>query len=376
MTFFKILLILPSVVLPLAGPALAQVAAPSSARPANGISYSAANIIYRASGIRLEGSATQPAKISSPEMDIQAGAIAFDLAGNALTEVRALGKVRFKMTAQPKAGGQPLLVNANADSAVLVRQSRQLTLKGNINGFYQLASGGKVILKGDTGVFTYGADRVLVDVTGGREPMVLTLPAEAIAKAGSLGEVTVTGKNFAYDSVTGVARLTGGARAVSAPGPTQFDVSAPEFQLTRGADGTISLLKCVGRTQMKATFPPSVPAAPRALPQEEIGGEKGATGPVGKTSTTLGRPTRVEASGDGAVIDRAASTMVFEGNVRGFYTLSGGTGTAASGAQNFNFAGSKASFRYNPTGAEDPRAGLSVEVLNANIEGPGFDFGF
>ena len=101
----------------------------------------------------------------------------------------------------------------------------------------------------------------------------------------------------------------------------------------------------------------TAPAAPAAKPEPN----------------SIGSPTHVEASADGATLLRATSTVIFDGNVKGFYRLKGADGKA----QDFNFAGSKATFRFNAEAKGGQLGGLSVDVIGepVSIQVPALNLG-
>lgn len=335
------------------GPVLAQ----QTAAPA-GFSYKAARVVYRSNGVRLEGTASEPARIQSPEIDVTAPAIAFDLQGNGITEVRAVGGVNLKLNLSSKTGGQPAHIEATSTSATLTPADRKLVLRGNLNGFYQVVGGPKNTLKGEEATLSYLNKNLAVDLTGGADGkgVIVTIPAEGGDKPGAIGTVTVSARKVTFDGTTGTGRFTGNARAVSNDGPNKFDVAAPEFLLSRGATGTISELTTVGRTTVKVDMPPQPATA-------------GATG----AAAQMGAPTHVEAVADGAVVNRDTSTLVFKGNVKGFYRLKPADGAA----HDYNFVGDAATFKYAPTAKGDLAAGLNVEVTGkpVTIEAPAFELG-
>jgi lipopolysaccharide export system protein LptA len=331
-------------------PALAQTVAPG------GFNYKAGRVVYRANGVRLEGSAAQPARIQSPEIDVQAPTIAFDLQGNSIQEVRAIGGVNLKLNLSSKNGGQPAHIEATCTSATLTPGDRKLVLTGNLNGFYQVAGGPKNTLKGEQATLSYPNKNLSVDLQGGAGGVVVTIPPEGGDKPDAIGTVTISARKATFDGTTGVGHFTGNARAYSTDGPNKFDVAAPEFLLTRGTSGTISELTTVGRTTVKVDLPPQ-PAA------------TGATG----AAAQMGAPTHVEAVADAAVVNRDSSTLVFKGNVKGFYRLKPADGTA----KDYNFAGDTATFKYSPTAKGDMAAGMNVEVVGkpVTIEAPAFELG-
>ena len=341
-------------------PAFSQTRPKAPAKAPGGFNYSAVNLIYRSNGVRLEGTPAQPARVQSPELEVSAQVIAFDLAGNSISEVRAQNSVNLKLNFAPRAGGAGARIEARCSSAVLTPGARKLELKGNLSGFYQIAGGAKNTLSGDAATLTFANGNLVADLAGGAQGVVVSIPAETLGRPDALGALTITAQRARINQSDGSATFSGRARAVSKGGSNNFDVSATEFVLTRGSDGTISTLKTTGRTLVKLDLPPD------AAPAKIDSGEKSA----------VGKPTRVEVASNGALIDRATSTATFDGDVKGFYTLA----PAVGAPQNFDFAGNRAVVRYvAPTEKlENALAGLSVQVTGApvSLEGPSFDFGF
>ncbi len=348
-------------------PALAQT--PKSAAELTGNSTSYGNLSINPNGVRLDATAKGPARVTSPQLDVSARAIALDKkAGGAVTQVRALNSVTFKLNLPASNGEGAARIEATCDNAVLTPKPLKLVLKGNLKGFYQLAGGAKNTLGGDEATFTKPGGNLLAELTGG---VTLVVPAETLGQSGEIGDVTVTAQRAQIDQSDGTATFAGNARAVSKGGANAFDVTAPRFTLTRQADGTFSSIKTLGRTLVKLDLPPDPTPADSPAP----------TG----TNTSLGQPTHVEVAADGAVIEprtakRATSVATFEGNVKGFYRLTPPQGTASgtpTAPQNYNFVGTKAVIRYLPTpNGQNALAGFNLDLSDADIKGPPFDFGF
>lgn len=344
-TFFAALLFCA----PVCAPVLAQtVAAPKA--PGN-LTFSG-DLSYRAGGVRLAANARGPARVRLPELDASASALALDLAGSTISQVRALGSVNFKLNLAPRGGGAPARIEATCDSATLTPRDRKLVLQGHIKGFYQLAGGARNTLSGDAANLYYQGDNLVADLTGG---VTVRVPAETVARPDALGDVTITAQRAQINQGDGSATFAGNAHAISVGGANAFDVAAPRFTVTRGADGTIATLQTVGRTFVKLDLPPD------PLPVGEVTG-----------ANAIGKPTHVEVAADGAIIERATSTATFNGNVKGYYRLN------QNGApQNFDFAGTRAVIRYVPTaGGQNTLAGLNLQVSGATVEGPAFNLGF
>lgn len=309
--------------------------------------YSAAKLSYRANGVRLDGAPGKPARISSPDLEVVAGAIAFDIKGNTISQVRAIEGVDLKVNLAPQGGGEKVRVESRSQKATLTTNSRTLELDGNLSGFYQLGGGAKNTLAGESATISYAEGQLAASVSGGKEGVELVLPAESVGQPGALGALRVTGRNLQFDGSTGRAILTGNARVVSTGGEYTFDVAAPSMTLLRKADGTLERLATSGRTMVKLDLPPEPSATPAA--------------------DGVGRPTRVEVASDSAIVERANMTGTFSGNVKGFYRLQNGN----AAAQNFDFSGDKAVIAY--ASGRDVQSGLNVEVTgNVAIETPNF----
>ncbi len=337
-------------------PALAQ----TKPKPPGNFTFSG-DLNYRAGGVRLEANAKGLARVRLPELDASARAIALDLAGNSISQVRALGQVSFKLDLAPRSSGAPARIEATCDSAVLTPRERKLVLSGRLKGFYQIAGGAKNTLSGDGATLFYDGPNLVANLTGGASGAVtLRVPAETLGRPDALGDVTITAQRAQINQGDGSASFIGNARAVSSGGPNGFDVAAPRFTLTRGADGTISTLKTVGRTLVKLDLPPDPT-------------------PAGQTpdASAIGKPTHVEVAADSAIIERATSTATFAGNVKGFYRL------IQNGVpQNFDFAGTKAVIRSvapgssGQNGAQNALARFDLSVSDANFNAPAFNLGF
>jgi hypothetical protein len=343
-------------------PVFAQIKAP--AKVPGGITISAEVTLARPNGVRLEGNPSKPVRLTSPELDLMAQVVALDFdttKGKTISEVRAQNSVSLKMNLTPKNGGAPARIEVRCANATLTPRPFKLVLKGKLNGFYQVTGGAKNTISGDTATFTQVNNNLIADVTGG---ITVNIPAETLGRPDDLGDLTITAQRGRINQADGSATFSGNARATSKGGSNGFDVTATEFVLTREPNGTISTLKTVGRTLVKLDLPPD-PA-----PQPVAGATLDKPG--------VGKPTHLEVAADSATINRSTSTAIFNGNVKGFYTLN----PAAQGPQSYNFAGDIATISYAPspaTGATgNALAGLSVQVKGepVSIEGPAFDFGF
>ena len=347
----KSLLLLPVLLAVWSAPLLAQTA------PAGGFTFIApGKQTATASGLRLDGLPGKPARIQSPQLDVSAQAIAFDFSNKTIDEVRATGNVNLKVNLTSKVAGAPVTrVEATCSNATLVPGTRRLTLRGNLRGFYQVGNGARNTLSGDSAVLTYQGQQLSADIAGGTRGVIITVPAESGGRADALGTVTIRAATAKIDGASGVATFSGNARAISV-GVNGFDVAAPTFILTRAADGTLGTLRTSGKTSVKISLPPEPVSSTNAS---------------ATNTSKIGRPTRVEVTADGAVIERATSTATFSGNVQGFYRLQGTTGTPL----NYKFAGDEAIIRYDSS-APSASAGFNVEISNARTDAPSFDLDF
>ncbi len=330
-------------------PLAAQTKAPAAKAPVSSFS---GHVTYNPNGIRIERTAAGPARLQTPQIDVSAQVISAAGTFPNYTQVSARGGVNMKLNLPPRGGGAPARIEVKSSSAVLTPSERKLVLRGNLSGFYQVQGGARNTLSGQVATLTYAsAGNLIADLEGGARGVILNLPAETLGRADALGAVTIRADRTQYKQGAGTATFSGKARAISKGGPNSFDVAATSFVLTRNPDGSIKTLQTTGRTLVKLDLPPDAPAPGAAA----------------------GKPTRVEVAADGAVIDRATSTVTFTGNVKGFYRLTPATGTP----QNFDFAGSRAVIRYAPTPAGgNALAGLSVQVSGATVQGPAFNFDF
>jgi hypothetical protein len=338
-------------------PALAQTKAPAKAP--GGFTFSGVNSVYRSNGVRLEGTPKQPARVKSPELDVTAQVIAFDIKNGSPSEVRAQNSVNLKLDLPASPGGAPAHIEVRCSNATLTPRPFKLVLKGKLNGFYQIGNGARSTLTGETATFTRPNENIVAELTGG---ITLVVPAETLGRPDDLGDLTITAQRGRINQADGSATFSGNARAVS-KGANSFDVTASEFILTRSANGAIATLKTSGRTLVKLDLPPDlVPAATEA--------------DATPSRAAVGKPTHLEVAADGAVIDRSTSTATFDGNVKGFYQLNPGTRET----QPYNFAGNRAVVRYvvPAAGATDALGGLSVQVSGepVSIQAPAFNFGF
>ena len=113
----------------------------------------------------------------------------------------------------------------------------------------------------------------------------------------------------------------------------------------QGADGAIGTLTTNGKTLAKL----NVAVAPDTPP----------------TANAL---TYVEVAADKATINRATSTGVFEGNVKGFYRLQNSPKPLA-------FSGERAVVKYDVAAAKAGDS-LRVEATDVDVEVPAFSLNF
>lgn len=334
------------------------VSAQAQQNNSGALQYKADKITIRPNGVRLDGNAQIKAL---PQLEANAAAIAFDFSGSQITEVRAVGKVRLNVVLTPKGGGKKTRINTTADAATLKPQTRELTLTGNVDGFYEPEGQGRTTLAGTKVEMNYVGQDLNGKIHG---PIKLSIPAETLqpgnGNAAPIGAVSITSREAIIDGKLGVVRFVGDARAISAGGTAanKFDVSAAEFILTRTANNTIETLKTAGRTRVKIDLPPQPLKA-------------------GEAPGKIGRPTQVEAEADAAIVNRATSTLTFEGNVTGFYVLAQADGAS----QKYDFTGAKAVIRHvspEQANAETP-AGLKADITGVpgkpvEVSTPAFNF--
>ena len=310
----------------------------------NNFTYSAPKVVARQNGIRLEGTAQNPARINSPQLSVVSPIIAFDLGKNTVSQVRANGGVALKLNIPASGNAAKIYVEAKSDSAVLTTADKTLQLVGNLSGFYQIGDGPKNPLSGARADLSFADKNLVADV----QNPVLQIPAEVTGKADALGPIEISAGRGQVNQSAGNATFSGNARAKSTGGANAFDLSATNFVLSRGADGTISTLQTQGKTNVKYDLPPD--------PKTPV------------SATGLGVPTHIEVTADGANFVRSTGKATFTGNVHGFYRLQ-----TATGPQDYAFSGDQAVIGFNPQ-ATSAQSGLNVEIFGATINSPGFEF--
>ncbi len=330
-------------------PALAVVtilAAPVWAQTAPGKSrFSADSVRTTPNGARADGNVI----IRQPEFDFDADSLAYDGAKlQEFSEIRARGNVKLRLAPRPKNSGDPgFQIQSKSDEATLTRTTRTLVLKGNLSGFYRVGNGPQTLLAGDKATFNFSPQGLNAVIEGAAGKQVeLLLPGET-GKPDALGPITVRADSLRVDEANNAAYFNGNARALSNSGANKLDVAAPSFTLTRAADGTIGTLVTNGKTVTKINVAPAAnaPATSQAL-------------------------SYVEVTADKATVNRATSTGVFEGNVKGFYRLQ-------NSPEKFDFSGERVTVNYDAQAAKTGD-GLSVNVTGTpvDVEVPEFSLGF
>ncbi len=384
-------------------------ASAQNARPADGAVVKISACVVEGewggkTGLRLEGCAGQSARISHPQLDVAAPKIevGFD-DKRQFTKVTAAGGVNFAVT-MPQKDGPATRIEAKCNNATLERAvaganagARVLTLRGGVDGWYQVVGGMKNTLRGESVILTSrpgaaealmaniegGADGVRIelppppavagepttvvsnrgpviiaaqsavirqqkdgiraDVEGGTRGVRLEIrPADAVAGTDNLlnGAVVVTARRAVVRQSEGTARFIGDAHAVSTGTAQKFDVAAEEISLARNASGDFDFIKTVGRAKVKL----------------DLRQDKAVPAPEKATSDKASlRPEYLEVEADSAVATLVKSQLVFAGNVRGFYRLPAqnvGANPAVAPKEN-KFSGDRAVLIYKP-GADDP----------------------
>ncbi len=293
-------------------------------------------------GIRLDGNAI----VRIPEFEVRANAIAFD--GRKLqdfTEVRGRGNVNLRITQKPKGEGEAIQIQSKSDEATLTRANRTLILKGNLSGFYRVGDGPQTMLAGNKATFNFAGKGLNALIESGTNNQVeLLLPAET-NKPDALGPITVRADALRIDQENNAAYFSGNARAFSSGGANKLDVSAPSFTLVSAAGGAIGTLTTNGKTLTKINVAPDPTAKPDAV--------------------TL---SYVEVTADKAMVNRATSTGVFDGNVTGFYRLQ-------NSPEKYPISGERVTVVYDAEAAKTGD-GLRVDATDVDVKVPAFDLGF
>ena len=326
-----------AVVLALAAPVCAQFAPGKSG-------FTADDLVRTPTGGRAKNLV-----IRDPQFDFDAKSASFDGTDlRSFTELRARGDVNVRLAPRPKSGAdKPFQIQSKSDEATLTLAARTLVLKGNISGFYRVGDGPQTLLSGDNATFNFATQGLNAVINGAAGKQVaLTLPAE-IGKSDALGPINIGADSLRIDEANNAVYFSGNARALSDSGPNKLDVAAPSFTLTRASDGTIGTLVTNGKTVTKINVAPdpNAPATSKAL-------------------------SYVEVTADKATVNRATSTGVFEGNVKGFYRLQ-------NSPEKFDFSGEIVNVSYDAAAAKTGD-GLTVNVSGTpvKVQVPEFNLGF
>lgn len=311
-------------------------------------------------GARLAGAAY----VRSSQLNADADLIVVKARGNQVASVNASGNVVLKINVPSRGGGAPARIETKSASASLDPVNRVLVLSGNVDGFYQLASGARNSLKGSKATVRFPVTGLFfADVAGGKNGVQLVIPPPQTPadSAQQIGTVTISGENLSIDDAKSTATVTGNARAVSSGGATRFDVSAPSFTVSRDASGAFNKLNASGRTLLKVDLPAAKPTS--------------STGNAGQSGGA--HATYFEIAGDAATVEtqRDASgaaqlgTLTFAGNVSGLYRLQNADGTTSDN----RFTGDRAVIKSVGQSADD----FQIEVSGApvSIQTP-FELGF
>ena len=321
-----------------------SVARAQTPAPSGNFTYYAPKLVGTQNGLRLEGTAQDPSRFNSSQLGVVAPVIAFDLKQGTLSQVRANGGIALKLNIQASGTSPKIYVETKSDSAVFTVKNRTLQLVKNLSGFYQIGDGPKNPLSGARADLSFEDKNFVADV----QNPVLQIPAEATGKADALGAIQVSAERGQVNQSQGNATFSGNARAKSVAGPNAFDLSATNFVLSRGTDGTISTLQTEGKTSVKYDLPPD-PKTPA-------------------NANSIGVPTHIEVTADSANFVRSTGKATFTRNVRGFYRLQ-----TATGPQDYAFSGDQVVISFNPQAAST-QGGLNVEMTDATINSPGFEF--
>lgn len=356
-------------------------------------------------GALLEGTAANPAKISHPQLEVSAPRIKVASDENyPIKNVVATGGVQFKVSlAQNNA--PRVRIEARCDNATLDRgeKMRVLTLSGGVDGWFQSGDGPRNQLRGQTVKITSqpeSANALVADIKGdaqgvrvdvpppgkaalGSKPITITaqnaqlrqtqngldadvdggtlgvrLEIPAVAKNAApgalnnglnLGAVVVTSQRASVRQADGQARFTGNARAASSGEDTvKFDVSADELSISRATNGEIAAIKTTGRAKMKLELPPDVKDKPAGETANKI---------------RLGKPNYVEVEANSATADLPKNSLIFEGDVRGFYRLPVADQQDAT-PKDYQFSGERAVISYAPE-AGDLARGLNFDMVGS-----------
>jgi len=346
----------------------ASLVAPAQAQaPAGNAGVSATKASAMPGGVILEGNVI----IDVPDLNVRAHRVEMKQKGNEIQEVKAQKDVNFKVNLASRSTGKPVRIEATCDAATLDPIVRKLTMRGKVDGWYESAEMGRTKINSEMVVLYFRGESMMADLSGG---VRIDVPTQATAGVGEIGSVTVTSRDASLDQAKGIARFSGNAHAVSADTPNKFDVSAPEFVLTRSADGkdlhtiTATGSPSTGRVKVKMDLPPEMEAAaPAATVTATVAGAEE------PKKNQISRPTHVEVEADSATVTRATNTLVFAGNVKGFYELA----PAGAATTRYDFVSERATINYVQPDPKMPEktVGLYVDIDKVNIAFPTFDFG-
>ena len=336
--------------------------AQSKTQQVGGFTIKASNTIARPNGVRLEGSASEPVHLQSPQLDLTAPAMALDYVDKQVTQLRAIDGVSFKLNL---AGADPIKIEAKSQTATLdalpVNGRRTLRLTGNVDGFYE-SKGARNTLSGERATITFGegdARDILVQVAGGTNGVQLQIASALFGSEAALGDVTLRADNADIDEKSGTATFKGNASIVSKAQPSDgtqnFNIKAPAFVANFKAENGRQTLQNV-RTQGRASIVIDAPPA------------------AGASQST---PTHFEVQADNATVEPQAQNLVLEGNVSGFYDLPA-ENVATPVRYNFSDVDKAiARFVTESQKTADTPAGLNFQALGkpASFQIPGFDLG-
>lgn len=351
-----------------------------NAGPAGNLDVSAPRVVAQqkpgnqGQTVRLEGNASTPARVRSPQVNLSARLIELEITpGRSVKEIRAREDVNFDLNLKG-ARGNSVKVQATCSTATLQPNAadRRLLLKGGVKGWYQEGATpeGRINLSGEEVSLRLPPASLLVEVQGGKSGVRLELPPSLLG--GLLGEgpaaakavTAFTADRMALDETTGLATFTGNARLASAGGPNRFDLRAPVLLLERDATGALKSFRSRGRATVLLDIP--LEGAATAPPGE-----------AGEGKTVLSRPTYLSAEGDALVVQRQAPAatrndlleLLLQGNVVGQYRLGGEAGAA----QNFNYRADQVTARQ--VVGEDKQPTWRVELTGrpVHIEVPGLN---
>ncbi len=376
-------------------------------------------------GLRLEGTVAQPARVSHPQLDVAAPKIEVNFDDKRqFTRVNATGGVSFAVTLKQQKDGPSTRIEAKCDNAMLERPTtganagtRVLTLRGGVDGWYQLEGGPRNALRGQTVTLNSkpgAAESLLANIEGGPEGVRLEVPpATAPVKGGtgqgapgsppgaplvsSHGPVIITAQSAVLrqqkdglsadveggergvrmeiqpganasgnDLVQGVVVTSRRATVRQGEGAARFIGSAHAASI--GGKGKIDVTadEIMLTRNAKGDFD-LVKTGGRAKVKVDLSQLKAqpaappATAPAApdgqndKQKKPAMRPEYLEFEADSAEAQLAKNQLVFEGNLRGFYRLPAQEAkpNQPPSPTDYPFVGQRAVLSYTP-GAADP----------------------